>query len=179
MATTKKAARKTAARIKGNTSEILYAVFGYLTARPVPLILSAKHGAAPVAELIGEIIKANGLPPTNTKTKPPRLNVTDLMETLTNVPASAKVNENTQASPDSGRKKLPTAAEASETVFLEMQRNMDLQEQNKFIGLLINRMKEGRLEFMAMREKGLERVQDELERSRKIYEEFLQIVKNS
>lgn len=45
-----------------NLSEILYAFTGFLTTRGHPLIFSARHDAAPIAEMVGRFIDANGLP---------------------------------------------------------------------------------------------------------------------
>lgn len=68
---------------KGNVTELLYAVIGFLTTRKEPLILSGKHDAAPVAEIMGAIVKANGLPPTTEKW--PKIKVPENTDHLTNV----------------------------------------------------------------------------------------------
>jgi hypothetical protein len=175
MATSKKAARKTAVkrqRSPWNTSEILYAVYGYLTTRKTPLILSASHGAGPVAEILGAIAKANNLPPTRKNWK--KIAIPEGIEHITNAPGMACSDAGNRQAP-----KPPQAAELVETVFGMMQRALDLPEQNKFIAGLLARMRESRSEYIAMRENEMKHSEDSVGRARKIYDEFVAIVKNT
>lgn len=176
MATQKKAARKTAVkrqRTPWNASEILYAVYGYLTTRKEPLILSASHGAAPVAEILNAIVKANNLPEPR-RSGYPKIKIPEGIDHLTNIPDAPR-----QAVNGEQKNKLPAAGELVETVFSTLQMNLDLPEQNKFVSALLKRMSDDRREWIAIKEKSRQNVDEELDRSRKIYEEFLQIVKNS
>jgi hypothetical protein len=77
-------------RVPWNTAEILFSVFGYLTTRQEPLILSAHHDAAPVAEILGKIADANGLPKAGNKY--PKLNIPVELDRITNVPAMVMGN---------------------------------------------------------------------------------------
>lgn len=47
-----------------NASEALYAFAGWLTSRPVVTIMSARHDAAPIVELVEEFCKRHHLPQT-------------------------------------------------------------------------------------------------------------------
>jgi hypothetical protein len=174
MATAKKAARKTAVkrqRTPWNASEIVYSVIGYLTTRKAPLFLGGSYDAAPVAEVVGAIVKANNLPPTRKSWK--KIHIPDGIENITNVPDGPRQVDGEQ------KNKLPTAAELLETVFTTLQMNLDRPEQNKFVSGLLAKMGESRREWIAIKEQTRKNVDEELDRSRKIYEEFLQIVKNS
>ena len=80
----KKGQPRKQARQRGrwNTSEILYAAFFYLQNRPVPLLLGKNHGQGPVAKIIDEIIRVNGLPATRVKYPP--IQTSEYMDALTN-----------------------------------------------------------------------------------------------
>lgn len=174
MATQKKAARKTAVKKRSpwTTSEILYAVLGYLTTRKKELILSGHHDAAPVAEILAAIIEANGLP--KPRNRYPKIQIPDKAETLTNVPTG-----DGEAVRNDERRKLPAAGEMVETVFNQLQTSMDLSEQNKFVAELLARMAASRREFVDLKEKNRNAAIDEVDRARKIHEDFMAVVKNS
>lgn len=178
----KNAARKTAAkkrhRTPWNSSELLFTVFGYLTMRQVPLILSSKHGAAPVADLINEIIKANGLPEAKMTNRTPKLNVTKNMETLTNVPASAQINPNTEAA-GNAKLEIMKPDEVGAKIYGMLAGNLDLPEQNKVIAGLLQRMASDRKKFIEMYHSNAKELEERIQAAHKINEEFLNIVRNS
>lgn len=73
-----------------NVTEILYAVTGYLTTRKLPLIFSANHNAGPIAEVLGAIVKANGLPDVRDGAAWPEIDVPNGVDHVTNDPAMSR-----------------------------------------------------------------------------------------
>lgn len=174
----KKAARKTAVkkrlRTPWNTSEILFAVYGYLTTRKEPLIFSASHNAGAIAEILGAIVKANNLPPTRKNWK--KIAIPDGLEGLTNVPKPAGTSSgDCQAEPP--KEKLFDNYEAvTSKVFQLINENLDLPNQNRFLSLLLKRMADARIDFVAMREKDERSARSGTVTAKTIQNEFSQII---
>jgi hypothetical protein len=80
-----------------NLTELLYAFVGVLTERKEPLIFSASHNCAPIAEFVAAFIKANNLPPT--RPDYPKVKWPVGTDRLTNVPSQMNA---TNAPPISG-----------------------------------------------------------------------------
>lgn len=78
------------ARVPWRTSEILYAVVGYLTTREKPLILGGAYECSAVAEILGKIVEANGLP--KTRRGYPKIKIPDGLENITNMPKRPEPN---------------------------------------------------------------------------------------
>jgi hypothetical protein len=116
---------------KGNITDFMYSLVGYLTTRKRPLIFSSKHGAASIAELMAEIVKANDLPATSDAEKWPKLKVTEDMEGYTNDPALC---QNKVAEP-------PPSAEEALSKLLQVVRNMPVGDQDVAIASFLDQMK--------------------------------------
>lgn len=145
MSNAKKAGTKTAAkkqprqRTPWNASEILYSVFGYLTTRKQPLILSGHHDAGAVAEFLGEVCRANNLPATREGSKWKKIHISDAMETITNLPP---VQNAVACGPAKGTQADPL--EAVMGVF----KGLAPDGQNKLFSDVFKRLKEERKEWM-------------------------------
>lgn len=67
---------------QGNVTELLYAVTGFLSTREKPLTFSRYHNAAPIADIIGALVKANGLPDTTKDW--PKIQIPDGIDAIEN-----------------------------------------------------------------------------------------------
>jgi hypothetical protein len=159
----KKAPNKAAPKRKRtpwNTSEILYAVFGYLTTREKPLILSRRHDGAAVAEILGKIVEANELPKAGNNY--PRLSIPPEVDEITNVPATGKVI-NEPANP--------------ETQIMAIIRRFNPFEQNEIFKAVAEAMASDRKEQIARISQNRKLLEEDSHRAHKVNEDFLSIVK--
>jgi hypothetical protein len=144
----------------GNITSFMYSLVGYLTTRKRPLIFSAKHGAASIASLMGEIVKANDLPPVPENDAWPKLKVTDDMEGYTNDP---DLCQNKVAAPP------PTIEEAirqlGQVVLSMNPRNQELAIKGFLESLYSERLNEvhHQTQVKAMCDKDMEKVSRNLE----------------
>lgn len=163
-------------RTPWNTSEILYAVYGYLTTRKQPLIFSASHEACAIAEVLGAIVKANGLPPTRKSWK--KITIPEGIDNLTNLPVGNAANSN-GGDLTGQHKKMLKPDDVLDKVTELIQMNLSLEEQNKFIAGLLERMSENRRSYIGMLEQNEKDVANNVNNARRIYEDFLKVVRNS
>lgn len=119
---------------EGNITSFMYSLVGYLTTRKRPLIFSAKHGAASIASLMGEIVKANDLPPVPENDAWPKLKVTDDMEGYTNDPSLAT----SQVAQE------PPTPDKALSLLLDVVRNMPVKDQNVAIASFLEYMRDHR-----------------------------------
>lgn len=160
-------------RTPWNTSEILFAVYGYLTTRKQPLIFGAEYKAGAIAEVLGAIVKANGLPPTRKSWK--KITIPEGIDHLTNLPVGNAANSDTAGQP----KKMLKPDDVLDKVTELLQMNLSLEEQNKFIAGLLERMSENRRSYIGMLEQNEKDVANNVNNARRIYEDFLKVVRNS
>lgn len=71
-----------------NVTELLYAFVGVLTQRKQPMIFSATHNVAPIAELVAEFIRQNNLP--TPRPDYPKVQWPKGTDHLTNDPATSR-----------------------------------------------------------------------------------------
>lgn len=156
--------RKKQARVPWRTSEILYAVMGYLSTREQPLIFSGNHHPGPIAEILGAIVQANGLPAP--RGRYPKIKIPDGLEGITNVPHV--VNACSE-----GPEKRPVNEVDG---FISHLRRMKPEEQNETIKAIISEMwkfKHTRLDSAEQDEK---QIVEEVHRRRQDIEKFRAII---
>lgn len=131
---------------KGNISDFMYSLVGYLSTRKRTLLFGRDHGAASIAELMKEIATANELPPTSESDKWPKLKVTEDMEGYTNDPA---LSNKKVAEP-------PPTAERALGQLLTVIRTMPTSSQDVAIASFLDQVKADR----AAQLKHMKQVQD-------------------
>jgi hypothetical protein len=159
----KKQTPKPRRRTPWNTSEILYSVFGYLTTRETPLILSAHYNAGAVAEIIGAIAKANDLPKCRNGAAWKKIHIPDGLEEITNVPKVAAAD------------KVKEAETTPEMKFYNYLFGLTPEEQNAVIRSLLKSMQEDRRQKFDEAEADRKRINDHLERMHRTGEELLKL----
>lgn len=121
-------------------TELLYSVFGYLTTREKVLILSSKHDAAAVAELLGELVELNGLPKVRHsygKNGQGRIKTNLKTDSLTNLP---EVKESI-----GGETQQKGTADNPVDIIRRVLYGFDLEGQNKIIFELLGQLENERI----------------------------------
>jgi hypothetical protein len=113
-----------------NVSEVLYSVFGYLTARKTPLILSSNHNAAPVADILMGIVQENNLPACRDGDDWPKLAFPKHIETIGN---ESQKNATRSYTPDE-----------IYSMVLPLIQCMDLPSQNRILATLLEEVRNSR-----------------------------------
>lgn len=169
----KAAPTKTAARPQSwNNSEILYAVLGYLTTREEPLILSSHHSAAAVAEILGGIIEANGLP--KPRQDYPKIKIPEGLEKITNVPKP----QQPKAIQADCQPQILSPDEIGSKV-LNLLLNQAPEDQNRVMETVIKTLAQARQKEAEYLSSERNRFNDQIERSHKNNEHLARILKES
>lgn len=155
-------------RTPWNAREILFAVTGYLTTRDSTLIFDRHHDCAPLAEILGKIADANGLPACRDKYQ--KIKIPDGIGHITNIPLSSLSATVKQAA-------LPPATEPV-TVCLNVIRSKPWEEQNDILRLIIKGMQDDRAGRISMQEGYRKEISAQLDHAHKINEDFLSIAKS-
>jgi hypothetical protein len=113
-----------------NVSEVLYSVFGYLTGRKTPLILSSNHNAAPIADILMAIVQENKLPACRPDAEWPKLDIPKDIDTITN----------------EGQNKASRSYSPDEvySIVLPLIQCMDLPSQNRILATLLEEVRDSR-----------------------------------
>lgn len=171
-----KPTKKAAPRAPWNAREFLLSVTGYLTTRPEPLVFSSHHDAAPIADIIGKIADANGLPGVRKSWK--KIHIPDGLEGITN--ARGQIVEYVV---DNEVKKEPTQfnLKAAKTdpqgLILEIIRLHPLTHQNGILASIVKEMGNDRILNIDQLQTEGKQLQAQHEHAQKVREEFLSIVK--
>lgn len=113
-----------------NVTEVLFAVFGYLTTRAKPLIFSRQHDCAPIASLLGEIVRVNNLPQVREGGEQPKLSFPESLDDVGNTSYA----------------ELRTIYNVAQVygIMLPLVHGLDRSEQNRLILTLIHELKRDR-----------------------------------
>lgn len=141
-----KAKKRKPAR-RHNMADMLVGLTAWLTTRPRPIIFSAKHDAAPAAEIVGKFIAANNLGPS----KNPKVKIPPDTDHITSEPQNTK---SVAAEP-----LTPQQAVINMTAALF---GMSKSDQDLAIGALVRNFKNKRLDYANYLQKMKEDVERDL-----------------
>lgn len=136
-----------------NVTELLYAFVGILTTRKQPLIFSAEHNCAPIAEMVAAFIEANKLP--HPRPDYPVAKWPKGTDHLTNVPEKSNVVAY-----------APLEAVEALKVLRQTMNRVDPQEQDYVIGAFLSELKAIRRRKMDMVESDRNVMDQRLEQAR-------------